>query len=179
MNSLEEFSAGSIGNGADMPKVGNFTSVISKSGGNAYHGGTYFDFENNKMESTNIDDRQLALGVAEAAAQVVAEGVMGIDVEGLLQGALGFLGPVHLVQELRLAAPDLRIAGVLRADLLHGPQGGLVLAVGVLLERLVDLDIDGLTAPLELLAAAARAGPVGIERHRGSRVNPGPKSREG
>ena len=44
-----------VGNGADMPKPGNFTSVISKSGGNKYHGGLYLDFENTSMETQNID----------------------------------------------------------------------------------------------------------------------------
>jgi hypothetical protein len=39
----------------------------------------------------------------------------------------------------------------------------IVLALGVLLKGLVDIHVDGLAAPLEFLAAAARAGLVGIK----------------
>src|SRR5262249_59073917 len=65
----------------------------------------------------------------------------------------------------RLAAPDLRIAGVLGGHVVHRLQGRLVLTVGVLLERLGDLLVDRLAAPLELLAAAARARRVKVESH--------------
>ena len=43
--------------------------------------------------------------------------------------------------------------------------------LGVLLKSPVDLDVDGLAAPFELLAAAAGAGGVGVECH--ARVLPG------
>src|SRR5439155_1679873 len=65
------------------------------------------------------------------------------------------------------AAPGLGVVRVLGQDLVHGAQGGLVLAGGVLLEGLVDLDVDRLAAPLEFLAAAARAGGVGFAGHGG------------
>ena len=70
-NSFEEFSASPVGNGADMPKPGNFSSVISKSGGNTYHGSVYQDYENDKMEAYNIDDAQIALGVSGAGQRRV------------------------------------------------------------------------------------------------------------
>src|SRR5262249_21202200 len=95
------------------------------------------------------------------------EGVAGVEFQGLLERALGLLPPVQLVEQLRLAAPGLGVGRVLGQDLVHGPQGGLVLAVGVLLEGLVDLDVDRLAAPLEFLAAAARAGGVGFAGHTG------------
>lgn len=62
-NSFEDFAVNAIGNDASMPKPGNLSSVVSKSGGNVYHGMVYQDYENDKMESRNIDDAQIALGV--------------------------------------------------------------------------------------------------------------------
>lgn len=64
MNSMEEVAVTPVGNGADMPKPGNLSSVISKSGGNAYHGTVYQDYESKGMESRNIDDALIARGVA-------------------------------------------------------------------------------------------------------------------
>jgi hypothetical protein len=40
-----------------------------------------------------------------------------------------------------------------------------VLPLGLLAEGAVDFDVNGLTAPLETLAAAARASSVRVERH--------------
>src|SRR6516164_523334 len=40
-----------------------------------------------------------------------------------------------------------------------------MLAFGVLFKRPADLDVDGLTTPLEFLATATRARSIGIENH--------------
>src|SRR5262249_45004622 len=96
-----------------------------------------------------------------------------VDLEGLLEGGVGLLGAVVLEEELSLASPGLGVAGMLGEDLVHDAQGGLVLALGVLAEGAVDVHVNGLAAPLELLAAAAGAGGVGIEGH--ARLLPGEK----
>jgi hypothetical protein len=103
--------------------------------------------------------------VAEAAAQVMAEGVIRVEVEGLLQGGLGLVRPFEVIKELRLTAVNFRVGGILGKGLVQRREGGLVLAVGVLLEGAVDLLIDRLAAPFEFLAAAAGAGVVRFESH--------------
>lgn len=108
--------------------------------------------------------------VAEHAAQHVAKGIFGADIQGFLQGSLGLLDPVVLEEQLGLAAPGFRIAWVSGDHLIHLLQGGLVLAVGILLESPVDFDVDGLTAPLEFFPAAARTGGIGIESHAQARL---------
>ncbi len=63
MQSLEEMAVTVAGNSADMPLPGVLTTLTSKSGGNAIHGGFYVDYQNDSMEAHNIDAEQLALGV--------------------------------------------------------------------------------------------------------------------
>ncbi len=108
---------------------------------------------------------QLALQVTEAAAQVIAEGVIRADLEGFFQGGLGLLEALHLIEELGLAAPGFRVVGVGLDHFFHGLQGDLVLAAGVLLKGFFELGVNGLTAPFEFLAAAARTGGIEVERH--------------
>ena len=47
-----------------MPVPGTLGQYVSKSGGNAYHGSLYADFQSDRMEATNIDDDQIARGVS-------------------------------------------------------------------------------------------------------------------
>ena len=58
-----EIAINAVGNGAEMPNPGVLSQLIAKSGGNQYHGNVYFDFQNESMEATNIDDAQIAAGV--------------------------------------------------------------------------------------------------------------------
>ena len=58
-----EIGVSAVGNGADMPSPGVLSQLIAKSGGNAYHGNAYFDFQNDAMQATNISDAQIAAGV--------------------------------------------------------------------------------------------------------------------
>jgi hypothetical protein len=67
-DSFEDMALNVIGNTAAMPQPGTLTVVISKSGGNTYRGRFYGDYQSDAMESTNIDSRHLALGVAGTAA---------------------------------------------------------------------------------------------------------------
>lgn len=61
--SVEEVSVTTGANAADMPWAGVMSQFIAKSGGNAYHGKIYADYENENIQSRNIDAAQEALGV--------------------------------------------------------------------------------------------------------------------
>ena len=61
--SFEEVSIGSGASSAESPVPGVFTQLISKSGGNTYHGSFYGDKEWESLQSYNIDAAQVAAGV--------------------------------------------------------------------------------------------------------------------
>jgi hypothetical protein len=61
--SVEEVSVTTGANAADMPWAGVMSQFIAKSGGNTYHGKIYADYENENIQSRNIDAAQIALGV--------------------------------------------------------------------------------------------------------------------
>jgi hypothetical protein len=61
--SMEEVSVTTGANTPDMPWAGVMSQFIAKSGGNSYHGKLYADYENENIQSHNIDDQQIALGV--------------------------------------------------------------------------------------------------------------------
>jgi hypothetical protein len=61
--SVEEVSVTTGANAADMPWAGVMSQFIAKSGGNTYHGKVYADYENENIQSRNIDAAQIALGV--------------------------------------------------------------------------------------------------------------------
>ena len=62
--SFAEVAIKAVGQTASMPVPGTLSQYVSKSGGNTYHGNLYADFQNDRMESTNIDDAQIARGVS-------------------------------------------------------------------------------------------------------------------
>ena len=61
--SMEEVSVTTGANTPDMPWAGVMSQFIAKSGGNTYHGKLYADYENENIQSRNIDAAQIALGV--------------------------------------------------------------------------------------------------------------------
>jgi len=61
--SFEEIAIGSGASTAESPVPGVFTQLISKSGGNTYHGSFYGDREFEGWQAFNIDARQVAAGV--------------------------------------------------------------------------------------------------------------------
>jgi hypothetical protein len=61
--SMEEVSITTGANTPDMPWAGVMSQFIAKSGGNTYHGKIYADYENENIQSRNIDAAQIALGV--------------------------------------------------------------------------------------------------------------------
>jgi hypothetical protein len=61
--SVEEVSVTTGANTPEMPWAGVMSQFIAKSGGNTYHGKLYADYENENIQSRNIDASQIALGV--------------------------------------------------------------------------------------------------------------------
>ena len=61
--SFAEIATKAVGNNAAMPVPGMLGQYVSKSGGNSYRGDIYADYQGESMQSTNIDDDQLARGV--------------------------------------------------------------------------------------------------------------------
>ena len=56
--SFAEVSVSAVGNTAEMPTAGTFGQLVSKSGGNQYHGSVYYNYENQGLEWHNIDSSQ-------------------------------------------------------------------------------------------------------------------------
>src|SRR5215472_3706551 len=63
---VEEVSVTTGANTPEMPWAGVMTQFIAKSGGNQYHGRIYADYENENIQSRNIDQSQIDLGVKGA-----------------------------------------------------------------------------------------------------------------
>jgi len=61
--SFDEIAVKAVGHSAAMPVPGTMVQYVSKSGGNAYHGSVYTDYQNDSLEAANIDEEQIALGV--------------------------------------------------------------------------------------------------------------------
>ena len=70
---FEEVSVGTGTSSAEMPWPGVLSQFVSKSGGNAYHGRIYADYESADIQSHNIDDAQVALGLKGSASLPVTE----------------------------------------------------------------------------------------------------------
>src|SRR5262252_8979390 len=60
---VEEVSVTTGANTPEMPWAGVMTQFIAKSGGNQYHGRIYADYQNENIQSRNIDQAQQDLGV--------------------------------------------------------------------------------------------------------------------
>lgn len=62
---FEEVTAGTAGHGADMGQPGVQTQMMIKSGGNAFHGSLYGDYQNSSLQATNITDEQVSRGIRD------------------------------------------------------------------------------------------------------------------
>ncbi len=60
--SVEEVSIGTAAHSAEMPWPGVQSQFISKSGGNDFHGMFYADYENENIQSFNVDEEQVGRG---------------------------------------------------------------------------------------------------------------------
>jgi hypothetical protein len=57
---MQTISVNTANNTTEMPQPGVLSQMVVKSGGNQYHGDVYFDYENARMESSNIDAAEIA-----------------------------------------------------------------------------------------------------------------------
>jgi hypothetical protein len=57
--SFDEVFLGTAGQGAEMPHPGVQSQFVGKSGGNAFQGSVYYDYENNSLQGSNISDETL------------------------------------------------------------------------------------------------------------------------
>jgi hypothetical protein len=71
--SFAEIAIKAVGQTAAMSVPGTLAQYVSKSGGNAYHGSVYADFQNDQLESTNIDSDQIARGLTGGPALAVRD----------------------------------------------------------------------------------------------------------
>src|SRR5260221_9922101 len=71
--SFDEVSVGTGTSSAEMPWPGVLSQFVSKSGGNTYHGRLYGDYESPNIQSTNIDEAQMALGLKGSATLPATE----------------------------------------------------------------------------------------------------------
>jgi hypothetical protein len=60
--SLSEFTVSTQGNDATVPTPGVYMKSVVKSGGDTFHGETYWDYENPDFQGTNISTEQLEQG---------------------------------------------------------------------------------------------------------------------
>ncbi len=66
--SFEEVSISTAGHSAETGSPGLFTNLISKAGGNTYHGSIYADYQDSNMQTRNISADQIAKGVTGGGA---------------------------------------------------------------------------------------------------------------
>jgi hypothetical protein len=66
--SFSEVSVGTAAHGAEWPLPGVQMQIISKSGGNRYHGTVYADYEDHDWQSFNIDENQITSGAQAGGA---------------------------------------------------------------------------------------------------------------
>jgi hypothetical protein len=71
MESYEDMAVNVVGNGAATNVAGAYVNVVSKSGGNTYHGQYYIDYQKDSFGTHNIDDALIARGL-------VGTGVVGV-----------------------------------------------------------------------------------------------------
>jgi hypothetical protein len=71
--SMAEVAVNAVGNSAEMPNPGVLSQFITKSGGNQYHGGIYFDYESDAFEASNIDAAQIATGLTGSKSFAVTD----------------------------------------------------------------------------------------------------------
>ena len=82
--SFDEVSVGAAGQSAEMANPGTQTVFISKSGGNTFHGDFYLDNQSSGLQGTNIDAKQIALGVVPGTNRIQQYNDLNVDAGGYL-----------------------------------------------------------------------------------------------
>ena len=62
--SFAEIAVNAVGHSAEMPVPGTMIRYVGKSGGNTFRGSVYADVQTDRWQASNIDDDQIARGVA-------------------------------------------------------------------------------------------------------------------
>jgi len=80
-NAIEEARIQSVSNGPEVPSHGVAVTMLTKSGGNDFHGGASYGFTNHRLESDNIDAALEAQGIT-SGNPLVKRTDQGADVGG-------------------------------------------------------------------------------------------------
>lgn len=117
-NAIEEARVQTSGNSADTPKRGMSVNLITKSGGNTFHGAVEYSGTNNSFESDNINAKLRAQGVKSAPKLITRKDGGGQLGGRLIENRLWFFGDVRyrkVVREIPFATrPD--------GSIIHRPQ---------------------------------------------------------
>lgn len=117
-NAIEEARVQTSANGADTPKRGMSVNLITKSGGNAYHGAVEYAFTNNNFESDNITAELRRQGVVSAPKLITRKDGGGQLGGKLVQDKLWFFGDLRYRRVIREIPFALRPDG----SVIHRPQ---------------------------------------------------------
>jgi hypothetical protein len=117
-NAIEEARVQTSANGADTPKRGMSVNLITRSGGNTYHGAAEYAFTNHNFESNNIGPKLKAQGVVSAPKLITRKDGGGQLGGKIIQDRLWFFGDLRyrrVIREIPFAArPD--------GSIIHRPQ---------------------------------------------------------
>jgi len=117
-NAIEEARVQTSANGADTPKRGMSVNLITKSGGNVFHGAGEYAFTNNSFESDNINAKLRAQGVKSAPRLITRKDGGGQLGGKIIQDKLWFFADLRyrkVIREIPFATrPD--------GSIIHRPQ---------------------------------------------------------
>ena len=94
-SSIEEASVQTLGNGADAITRGIQVATIVKSGGNAFHGGSYVSSTNSSLESENVDQELIDAGIRATNSLQYRYDVSGEVGGRLVRDKLWFYGSLR------------------------------------------------------------------------------------
>jgi hypothetical protein len=100
-NAIEEARVQTSANGADTPKRGMSVNLITKSGGNAFHGAAEYNFTNHSFESDNITDELRRQGVVSAPKLITRKDGGGQIGGKIIQDKLWFFADLRYRQVSR------------------------------------------------------------------------------
>ena len=117
-NAIEEARVQTSANGADTPKRGMSVNLITKSGGNAFHGAGEYSFTNHHFESNNITDALKRQGVVSAPKLITRKDGGGQLGGKIVQDRLWFFADLRYRQVIREIPFAVRPDG----SIIHRPQ---------------------------------------------------------
>jgi hypothetical protein len=100
-NAIDEARVQTSGNGAHTPKRGMSVDMITKSGGNTFHGASQFAFTNQNFESDNIGPELRAQGVVSSPALITRKDGGGQLGGKFIENKLWFFADLRYRQIIR------------------------------------------------------------------------------